>query len=246
MLGKVAVVVKSKVALAVLAVALAGTGGTAALAATGHMPSLPAMPSATHSANSQGHDSNNSNHGHTIGIEGTLKSYSATAKTIGVQETGATSTTTITVNDGTRVNGDNATQLSDLAANLGHKVQVQAEKQSDGSLVAWKITVTGATGTSGQGQGSGSDNSHDIAGTITSVNGNGLVLKTANGDSVTVVINSQTTFAGMANALAKVKDGMRAEVHGTFQSDGSILADSVHVELSVPTPAQNGDNGGSH
>lgn len=233
MLSKVAALVKSKVALAALGVVLAGTGGTAALAATGHLPTLPSQSNATQNA-----DGNNDNHGHTVSIEGTLKAYNAGAKTISVQEADAKSPTTIGVNSDTRVNGDQATKLSDLTANIGHKVQVQATKQSNGSLVAWKITVTGATDDHSQGSG----NSREVVGTISSVNANGFVVKTAQGDSVVVDINTKTAFAGMATALAKVKTGMRVEVHGTMQSNGSILADSVRVDSA----GQSGDNSTGH
>lgn len=235
MLSKVALLVKSKVALAALGVAVVGTGGTAALAATGHLPSLPAQSNATQSAHG---DNGDGNHGHTVSIEGTLKAYNAGAKTISVQAEDAKSATTIGVNNDTRVNGAQATKLSDLTANIGHKVQVQATKQSNGSLVAWKITVTSATDDHSQD----SDNSREVVGTISSVNANGFVVKTAKGDSVVVVVNSKTAFAGVANALAKVKTGMRVEVHGTMQSNGSMLADSIRVDSA----SQSGDNSAGH
>lgn len=222
MLGKAAFLVKSKVAIAVLGVLVAGTGSTAALAATGHMPSLPAVPNATQSTHGQGNDSN---HGHTVGIEGTLKAYNAGAKTISVQAQGDTSATTVSVNDQTRVNGANATKLSDLTANIGHKVQVQAQKQKDGSLVAWKITVAGATDDHGSQDG----DHREVAGTVSSVSANGFVVKAADGTSVTVTTNAQTTFRGAATD-PKVKAGMRVEVRGTLQSNGSILASSVQIE----------------
>lgn len=223
MLGKVALAVKSKVALAVLGVLVAGTGGTAALAATGHLPSLPTQAQATKSANDQGNDSN---HGHTVGIEGTLKAYNAGAGTISVLADKASSATTITVNAKTEVNGAKATKLSDLTANIGHKVQVQADKQSDGSLVAWKVTVEGATDDHGQS----SDTRHDVSGTITGVTATGFVVKTADGDSVTVTANAQTSFAGAAATLSKVKTGMRVEVRGAFQANGTFLATSIQVQ----------------
>lgn len=245
MLSKVALLVKSKVAIAVLGVLVAGTGGTAALAATGHLPNLPVLPNVTQTAHSQqnaGNSNDNSNHGHTVSIEGTLEAYDATAKTISVRADNATTDTTVGVNDQTNVNGAKATQLSDLTANIGHKVQVQATKQDDGSLVAWKITVEGATGDHGQG----SNSRHDIAGTITSVTATGFVVKTATGDTVTVVVNAQTTFAGVANVLAKVKTGMHVEVHGTTQPDGSLLAESVRIAADGGQGSgQGGGNSGS-
>lgn len=225
MLGKAALLVKSKVAIAVLGVLVAGTGSTAALAATGHLPSLPAAANAGQSTNDRGASSN---HSHTIGVEGALKSYNAGAKTISVLAQDETTATTITVNAQTRVNGAHATQLSDLDANIGHKVQVQAEKQGDGSLLAWKITVEGATDT----QGSGSDNRREVAGTVASVSATGFVVKVAGGATVTVSTDGKTTFQiqGGTGVQSAVKVGARVEVHGVTQSDGSFLATSVQIE----------------
>ena len=225
MLGKAALLVKSKVAIAVLGVLVAGTGSTAALAATGHLPSLPSAANAAQSTNDHG---NSSNHGHTIGVEGVLKSYDAGAKTISVQAQNESTATAITVNAQTQVNGANATQLSDLSVNVGHKVQVQAEKQSDGSLLAWKITVEGATDT----QGSGSDNRREVAGTVASVSATGFVVQVAGGATLTVTTDDKTTFQipGGTGVLSAVKVGARVEVHGVTQSDGSFLATSVQIE----------------
>lgn len=223
MLGKAALLVKSKVAIAVLGVVLAGTGGTVALAATGHLPSLPATANAGRSANDHG---GSSNHGHTVGIEGVLNSYNAGAKTISVLAQNATTATTVSVNAQTRVNGASATALSDLSANIGHKVQVQADKQTDGSLVAWKITVEGATATSN----AGSASRREVAGTVTSLSATGFVVKVADGGSVTVVTDDKTAISGAAGSLTDIKVGARVEVHGGAQSDGSFLATSVQVE----------------
>ena len=147
MLAKVLTVVKSKAALAVLGVALVGGGTVAAFAATGHQvpftgnhADAAAKPDTAHNAHNK--------HGHTVSIEGVLKSYNAGA--ISVQSKDGTSTT-ITVNADTRINGDHVSALGDLAKNIGNKVEVQAEKQSNGKLVAWKVTVAGAdSATSGQ------------------------------------------------------------------------------------------------
>lgn len=150
MLSKVLTVVKSKAALAVLGVVLVGGGAAAAYAATGHQVPLTSnqgnasaksgdngKPDATHNTHN--------NHGHTVSIEGVLKGYNAGAATISVESRDGNSTTTITVNAGTRINGDQASALADLARNIGHRIEVQADKQSNGKIVAWKVTVQGAT-----------------------------------------------------------------------------------------------------
>lgn len=237
MLSKVALVAKSKVAVAVLGVLLAGTGGTVALAATGHMPSLPNVAQGAN--NNSANNNDNSNHGHTVSIEGMLKAYNAGANTVSVLAVNSSSATVITVNAQTRVNGENASKLSDLASAVDHKVQVQATKQSNGSLVAWKITVEGATGDNGQEN----NTRREIAGTITGVNANGFVVKTATGDSVTVVINAKTSIAGAASTLAGIKVGMRVQVHGTSQNSSTLLADAIQIESDS---GHTGDTGSGH
>lgn len=256
MLSKVLAVVKTKAALAVLGVALVGGGGTAAYAATGHQlpligthASATEKPDATHEAD---------NHAHTVSIEGVLKAYNAGAATISVQTEGSKpdatekpestdtpkstktpetlTTMTITVNAKTRVNGDQATTLADLAKNIGHKVQVQADKQSDGSLVAWKVTLQGADGqtgsTNGDGKGNGdtSGQSHNVQGKIASVGAGSFVVKLADGSTKTVTVNAQTQFKGGAHSLTDLKANEKVSVQGTTQSDGSFLATSIEVE----------------
>lgn len=270
MLSKVLAVVQSKAALAVLGVVLVGGGGSAvAFAATGHQlpligsnASATAKPDATHEAGD--------NHAHTVSIEGVLKAYSAgtitvsatnvhsddgkpeatekpepTAKPEATEKPEATKTTTtttmtITVNDKTRVNGENASKLADLSKNIGHKVQVQADKQSDGSLVAWKVTLQGADGHSGDdssdgkgsGDGSTSGQSHVLAGKVTSVGSGSFVMQLADGTTKTVTVNAQTQFRGTAHSLADLKANARVAVMGSTQSNGTFLATSVAVETT--------------
>jgi hypothetical protein len=68
-------------------------------------------------------------------------------------EHGDKSATTIHVNSKTEVNGEHASSLKDLSKNIGQKVQVQATRQSGGTLLAWKITIEGVTNSQGAGQG---------------------------------------------------------------------------------------------
>src|SRR5215472_14492075 len=160
MLSKALLVVKSKAALAILGVLVVGGGGTAvAVTATGgQVPVLSTLVGNTHHTATKTPEtsgSNASSHAHTVSLEGVLKGYDATANTVSVLGNGATSATTIDVNSNTSVNGVHVSTLGDLTNAVGHKVQVQATKQSDGSLLAWKITVEAATGTPVPGQGQG-------------------------------------------------------------------------------------------
>ncbi len=156
MLSKVLAVVQSKAAIAVLGVALVGGGATAAYAATGHQLHLTGTHATATEQPAASHNTGD-NHGHTVSIEGVLKSYSGGM--ISVQTKDGTSTKVV-VNGNTRINGDSASKLSDLSKDLDHKVEVQAEKQSNGTLVAWKVTIEGADASS-HGNGSNNGNNGD-------------------------------------------------------------------------------------
>jgi hypothetical protein len=235
MLGKALLVVKSKAALAILGVLVVGGGGTAvAVTATGgQVPVLSALVghaphAATHTPEA---GTSASSHAHTVSLEGVLKGYDAGAHTISVLGNGATSATTIGVNSSTTVNGAHATTLGDLSKAIGKKVQVQATKQGDDTLLAWKITVEAATPTQGTGQGTGTGQGQgqqtELQGTVSSLGTSSFVLTLPNGSTKTVTVSSATLFAGRAHKLGDLKKGDVVSVHGTTQSDGTVAATSV-------------------
>jgi hypothetical protein len=233
MLTKVVALLHSKLAVAVIgAVLVGGTGTAVALAATsGHLP-LTQATSESHDGATKTPDSHdNDNHAHSVSIEGVLKAYDAGGKTIGVLANGGKSPTIVAVDANTKVNGEQASSLADLSKNLGHGVEVQADKQSNGSLLAWKITVQGAEDT-----GNGDDNGGDAHqgqqfafGVIASVGSGSFVVTVGNGKTRTVTVNGSTQFMGSAHSLADLKKGMHVAAVGTMQSDGSLLASRVVV-----------------
>jgi hypothetical protein len=243
MLDKVVLLLKGKAALAVVGLIVAGGGGTAvAVAAQTHTgPFANTHASSTPAGAAHGSGSSNNIHAHTVAIEGVLHAYDANAKTINVQEHGKTSTTTVSVNDQTSVNGDRATSLADLAKNLNHNVQVQADKQDDGSLLAWKVTVggpanpnaDGTPGNSGDNQGNSgqSTDQRPLVGVVSSIDisTSSFVLTEADGTNVTVTVSGTTEFQGSAHALADLKAHMHVTVKGAKQTDGTIAATSLLV-----------------
>jgi hypothetical protein len=252
MLDKVAILLKGKAAAGVVALLLAGSGGTAVAVAaqthTGPFANTHASSAGATNSQAQGQGQSGDSHAHTVAIEGVLKAYDAGAKTIGVQQNGATSTSTISVNDQTTVNGDQATSLADLANNLNHHVQVQADQQSDNALLAWKITVGGpanpnagngsgaGNGSNGGTQGTGGSGSSDtgqrpLVGMVSSVDvsTSSFVLKETDGTTVTVTVSAATQFQGSVQALAGLQANMHVTVKGTKQSDGTIAATSVQI-----------------
>lgn len=145
-----------------------------------------------------------------------------------------TETLTVTVNSKTKVNGEkDADGLGSLCGKTGHKVQVQAEKNANGALVAWKVTLQGADSDTGKGNnatpganGNGGDHS-SVSGAIASVGKSSFTVKGADGKTVTVTVNAQTVFSGRASGLSALHAGEKVTVEGTKQADGSILATHV-------------------
>lgn len=236
MLDKVALLLKGKAALAVVGLIIAGGGGTAvAVAAQTHTgPFANTHPSSTPAGDAHGSGSSNNIHAHTVAIEGVLHAYDAGARTISVLEHGKASATTISVNDQTTINGDQAKSLADLAKNLNHNVQVQADKQDNGTLLAWKVTVGGpANPNAGNGSGNGgqSTDQRPFVGVVSSINisTSSFVLTEADGTKITVTVSSSTEFQGSAHTLADLKAHMHVTVKGSKQTNGTIAATSLQV-----------------
>ncbi len=67
--------------------------------------------------------------------------------------------------------------------------------------------------------------------TVSSVNGNTIVAKTASGSSATVHTTASTTYtqAGKTVTASAIKAGSQISVMGTHNSDGSITATSIDI-----------------
>jgi hypothetical protein len=254
MLTKLAALVQSKVAIAVLGVVLVGGGGAAAVAAgTGniHLPQFAESahteqtPSVTEGKGTSTGDTNN--HAHTVSFEGVLVGVSGT--TISVQTEKSTTPVTITIDSNTKVNGElngkYVSSQSDLANAKGHRVQVQADKQSDGSYLAWKVTIEGDESTNGTGNGTGDSSksgddsgksgqngqqTKDISGIVTSVGAASFIVTEKDGTTVTVDVSTSTHFGGSARSIADLKTNMTVSVEGQMQSDGTLAAYAVESE----------------
>ena len=225
MAAKLLALVHSKIALAVIGVLLVGGSGAAVVAANhGQIPFTQSAATATHTPDAH---ATPGDHAHTVSINGKLTAYNASAKTIAVQPSDASSPTTMSVDANTRVNGQHANALADLTKAVGHDVQVQADKQSDGRLLAWKITVQGDDSDHGNGGNSGQH--HAITGTIASVGANSFTVTLADGTTKTVTVSSSTQFGGGARHFADLKHGMHVTVQGTDQSDGTFAATQIEA-----------------
>lgn len=107
--------------------------------------------------------------------------------------------------------------------NLRDSLQTDATGQITGSVNP-QITANAIAPTDDDAQ------ITDLRGSIASTNtsANTFVLQKWDGKQATVDVNSSTTFSG-GYTLATLTEGMIAEIEGTVQSDGSILASAIEV-----------------
>lgn len=224
--------VHSKVALAVLGVLLVGGSGAAVVAAAHSQQ--PTAPSASSNAHTPDATNSEGDHAHTVAIEGELTGYAA-GHTITVQAKDSSKPMTVNVDANTRVDGEHATSLKDLAGAIGHDVEVQATKQSNGSLLAWKITVQGEDTTHGSDNGGDNGNKddgqqHAIAGIITKVSASSFTVKLSSNSTLTVTVSGSTQFEGEVHSFGGLKVGMHVSVQGLMQSTGALAATRVEVQ----------------
>ncbi len=115
------------------------------------------------------------------------------------------------------------------AATLTSSSQTLAAVQG-GSNSAQGCAARGFNSAQAQAAGPGAQGQCEAL-TVSSVNGNTIVAKTASGSSVTIhtTASTQYTQAGKTVAASAIKVGTRIMVMGTHNSDGSITATSIDV-----------------
>ena len=232
MLTKLALVLQSKLTIAILGTFVVAGGGTVVTVAAasgavtlpGDPPhqvvsAKPATQSRTVHADTAGTTSTTTSatvQETTVSVDGVLVAYDSTSGTLTVRQKDGT-TVSVTVNTATVVNGAHASTLADLSASLNQGVEVSAARQPDGSLLASKVTV----------QDSGlSATLQSVTGTVASVDvtAGTVVVTESNGTSMTVSVSGVTHFEGGVKALDGLQSGMLVNVEGTLQPDGSLAA----------------------
>jgi Domain of unknown function (DUF5666) len=131
-------------------------------------------------------------------------------------------------------------RFADLAK--GQRVEVKGTAQSDNSILASTVENENED----QNDDANEDNDEHEAegtGTVLSVGDSSFVLK-LNAGSVAVTVSSATVFDGGLRSLADLKAGMRVEVKGQKQSNGSIAASRVHGEDVNDDGDNHGGNSG--
>lgn len=223
MLGKLALLLRRRLALALLGtVVVVAAGTTAALAASG--ASLPLIGQSTqqsgHDANDDHGGSQNTSHNNSQQAEGVIKSINAGQSSfVLTPEHGAD--VTVVVN-GQTVFEEGVKNFASLA--VGQHVEAKGTRQSDGSLLAAQIE--------GQNTNDGQDaNERELRGTVSSVNAAGsmFVVKVLDG-TATVHVSSATTFDNGLSSIADLKVGMSVEVKGNLQADNTVAATRVYRE----------------
>lgn len=121
------------------------------------------------------------------------------------------------------------TQAAALSSGSGSSSQTLAVTQGS-SNSAQGFAARGFDGAHAQAAGPGAQGQCESL-TVSSVNGNTIVAKTASGSSVTIhtTASTQYTQAGKTVAASTIKVGAQIKVRGTHNSDGSITATSIDV-----------------
>jgi hypothetical protein len=260
MVGKLAFMLKSKLAMAVVGTMLvAGGGTTAAMAANGAHLQLPLVSQATsqthHDNDTAGKDDNQgsqnnqqgTNHDGGQQAEGTISSIDASHSAfVLTPEHG--STVTVEVN-GQTVFDEGLSAFSSLK--VGLHVEVKGTLQSDDSLLATKVEGQSEAADDNQGQNDDQDkNERELMGTVVSVDTGkaSFVLTLSDGTTKTVTVSTKTEFDGGFHSLSDIKAGALVQVAGNLQSDGTVAATIVHREddsSSDGTGGSSGTGGGS-
>lgn len=76
------------------------------------------------------------------------------------------------------------------------------------------------------------DTGHQAAGAISSIDAghNSFVVADEHGKDVTIAVNAQTMFVDGLHSFADLKVGMRVEVKGNLQADGTLTATRIEGE----------------
>ncbi|ORA23938.1 DUF5666 domain-containing protein [Mycobacterium aquaticum] len=150
-----------------------------------------------------------------------------------VTVTGRQGPATVNITGSTHIVQLSAAQLTDVTQ--GECIQVHPTKDS-GTAAAVVIAQNAGT----QCGHKGGDQQHGVAGTVTSVNGNSIVVTEADNSTATVTVTANTRYEKRSGADSSVvATGVCLAAHGTKDSSGVLQASGATVR-----PATNGSCGG--
>ena len=227
MVAKLAVLLNSKIALAIVgAVFVAGTGAVVATTtgATSHLPNAFFAQNGSHHNDGTHTPGGVGVHQEAHGVVASVDSAgSSFVLTVTKQDTKTAGPLTVKVTADTKFEGVTKS-FADLKA--GMEAEVGGAPQADGSFLAAKVEA----GNDAENDNDEDDNHQEAeaSGAVTTVGATSFTLKGEHG-TATITVSNTTTFVGV-KGIADLKVGMRVEVKGAKQSDGSIAAQRVRVD----------------
>ena len=248
MLAKLAVLLHSKIGIAIVGAILVAGGGAAVATATGvtaHLPLASFAQNGSHNDDDAtktpgGVGEHQERHGVVASIDSAGSSFVLTVKHEADDDqddtrddhgtpTAAPTTSTLTVNVTTDTKFEGVTKsFADLKA--GMQAEVGGASQSDGSFLAAKVEASNGNDAENDNDDDDTHQEDDVSGAVATVGASSFTLKDEHG-TATVTVSNTTTFEGV-KGIADLKVGMKVEVKGVKQSDGAIAAQRVQVEDS--------------
>jgi Domain of unknown function (DUF5666) len=152
-------------------------------------------------------------------IEGLVSANDGSLLTVLDQRLGAT----VVHTDASTIVRSGSTAIPLSQVQIGNRVHVKAVQQADQSYLATEVLL----------QNEKVGGNREVSGTVLSVDsGDGSFVIQAGSATVTVTTSASTTFKrrGGSATFADVTVGATAEVNGTLQADGSVLARKVTIE----------------
>ena len=151
--------------------------------------------------------------GHGPGADLTVTGVSG--QTITAKQRDGTSVTIKTTSSTVFSRAGKTASLSDVTS--GEQIHVQGTKNSDGSITATRVDIELPS----------------YGGQVTAISGSTITLQDHQGTAHTIKTTSSTRFtlAGQSASLSDVKTGEQISAEGTLNSDGSLTAETVQIEL---------------
>jgi hypothetical protein len=155
-----------------------------------------------------------------------------------VNVTGRQGPATVNITGSTHIAQLSAAQLTDITP--GECIQVHPTKDSGGAPAVTAAAVLVGQRAGNQCGPKGGNQQHGVAGTVTSVNGNSIVVTAADNSTATVTVTANTRYEKRSDANASaITTGVCLAAHGTKDSSGVLQATGATVR-----PATNGNCGG--
>jgi Domain of unknown function (DUF5666) len=154
--------------------------------------------------------------------------------------TGRQGPATVDITASTRIAQLSAAQLTDIT--VGECIRVHPTKDGNAGPTVTAAAVLVGQPAGGQCGPKGGNAEHGVGGTVTSVNGDSIVITAADNNATTVTVTSSTRYEKRTSAdTSAITPGVCLAARGTKDSSGVLQAAGAIVK-----PATNGGCGGGH